>query len=229
MVVLEPKDLDLILDNLLEHYRPFIITLVGTGLRFGVATALQVGDLSLDARPPTIRINKAWKQDGDRQPFIDAPKSALSRRTISLSPDLAEMLRDITTDKNGTDLVFVNVARRPIRNNTFWATNWTPAITKAQNPVDADGLPDPDARRLMKRPRIHDLRHTHASWKLAEGMDMFTLSRRLGHETSATTDSRCSHLMPAQHLQAAEVATAAMGRLRPRPSPRGEVATPSAF
>lgn len=50
----------------------------------------------------------------------------------------------------------------------------------------------------MKRPRIHDLRHTHASWMLAEGMDMFTLSRRLGHETCATTDSRYSHLMPAQ-------------------------------
>lgn len=228
MVVLEPEDLDLILDNLLEHYRPFIITLVGTGLRFGEATALQVGDLSLDARPPTIRINKAWKQDGDRQPFIGAPKSARSRRTISLSPDLAEMLRDITADKRGTDLVFVNIAGRPIRNNTFWATNWTPAITKAQNPLDADGSPDPDARRLMKRPRIHDLRHTHASWMLAEGMDMFTLSRRLGHETYATTDSRYSHLMPAQQLQAAEVATAAMGRLRPRPSPRSEAATPSA-
>jgi integrase len=61
MVVLEPEDLDLILDNLIEHYRPFIITLVGTGTRFGEATALHVEDLSLDAHPPTIRINKAWK------------------------------------------------------------------------------------------------------------------------------------------------------------------------
>lgn len=146
MVVLDPEDLDLVLDNLLEHYRPFIITLVGTGLRFGEATAPQVGDLSLDARPPTIRINKAWKQDGDRQPFIGAPKSARSRRTISLSPDLAEMLRDITTDKRGTDLVFVNIAGRPIRNNTFWATNWTPAIAKAQNLLDTDGSPDLGAR-----------------------------------------------------------------------------------
>jgi integrase len=217
MVVLEPDDLDLILDNLIEHYRPFIVTLVGTGMRFGEATALHVEDLSLDAHPPTIRVNKAWKQDGDRQPFIGAPKSARSRRTISLSPDLAEMLRDVTAGKRGTDLVFVNVAGRPIRNNTFWATHWTPAITKAQNPVDANGSPDPDARRLSKRPRIHDLRHTHASWMLAEGMDMFTLSRRLGHETYATTDSRYSHLMPAQQLVAANVAAAALGRLKPRP------------
>jgi integrase len=121
----------------------------------------------------------------------------------------------MTAGRRGTDLVFVNVAGRPIRNNTFWATHWTPAITKAQNPVDATGSPDPDARRLMKRPRIHDLRHTHASWMLAEGMDMFTLSRRLGHETHAKTDSRYSHLMPAQQLVAANVA-AALGRLRQR-------------
>lgn len=51
---------------------------------------------------------------------------------------------------------------------------------------------------------------------LAEGMDMFTLSRRLGHETYATTDSRYSHMMPAQQLNAAEVAAAAMGRLKSR-------------
>jgi integrase len=51
---------------------------------------------------------------------------------------------------------------------------------------------------------------------LAEGMDMFTLSRRLGHETYATTDSRYSHLMPAQQLAAANVAAAAMGRLKSR-------------
>lgn len=216
MVVLEPEDLDLILDNLIEHYRPFIVTLVGTGMRFGEATALQVEDLSGDAHPPTIRINRAWKQDGDRQPFIGAPKSARSRRTISLSPDLAEMLRGVTAGKRGTDLVLVNVAGRPIRNNTFWATHWTPAITKAQNPLDSNGEPDPDVRRLTKRPRIHDLRHTHASWMLAEGMDMFTLSRRLGHETYATTDSRYSHLMPAQQLVAANVAAAALGRLKAR-------------
>ena len=227
MVVLEPEELDLILDNLVEHYRPFIITLVGTGMRFGEATALHVEDLSLDAHPPTIRINKAWKQDGDRQPFIGAPKSARSRRTISLSPDLTEMLRDLTTGRRGTDLVFVNLAGRPIRNNTFWATNWTPAIIRAQNPIDENGEPDLDARRLTKRPRIHDLRHTHASWMLAEGMDMFTLSRRLGHETYATTDSRYSHMMPAQQLNAAEVAAAAMGRLRRRPGPRKDAQTPS--
>ncbi|MGV8979425.1 MAG: tyrosine-type recombinase/integrase [Cellulomonas sp.] len=119
-----------------------------------------------------------------------------------------------------TDLVFANAAGRPPRNNTFWVTHWTPAIAKSHNPIDTSGPPDPDARRLTKRPPMHDLRHTHASWMLAEGMDMFMLSRRLVYETYATTGSRYGHLVPAQQLNAAEVAAAVMGRLRRRPGPR---------
>ena len=32
-MVLEPHELDLILDNIAEHYRPFIVAMVGTGMR----------------------------------------------------------------------------------------------------------------------------------------------------------------------------------------------------
>jgi len=216
MVVLEPFELDLILDQLHDHFRPFIITLVGTGMRFGEATALQVGDLALNASPPTIRVNKAWKQDTQRRPYIGPPKSVRSRRTISLSADLAETLRRVADGRPPGDLVVVNTAGRPIRNNTFWATHWLPAIERAQNPVDANGDPDPSVPALAKRPRIHDLRHTHASWMLAAGMDMFALSRRLGHETYATTDGRYSHLMTSHHDAAAQVAAAAMSGLRAR-------------
>lgn len=148
MVVPEPAELDLILDNLAEHYRPFILAMLGTGMRFGEVTALQVEDLSLDFRPPAIRITRAWKRDGTRQPYIGSPKSSRSRRTISLSPDLADLFRIAAAVKGPGELVFVNVAGRPIHNNTFWATNWLRAIEKAQNPVDADGNPDPRAPRL---------------------------------------------------------------------------------
>jgi hypothetical protein len=40
--------------------------------------------------------------------------------------------------------------------------------------------------------------------------------RPLGFETYATTDSRYSHLIPAQQLVAASVVAAAMGRLKAR-------------
>jgi integrase len=36
--------------------------------------------------------------------------------------------------------------------------------------------------------RIYDLRHTYATWSLAAGVDLFTLSRRMG--TSLAIDRR---------------------------------------
>ena len=69
------------------------------------------------------------------------------------------------------------------------------------NPLRADGSPDPDAPRLTKRPRVHDLRHTHASWMIAAGVDLFILQRRLGHESITTTTETYAHLLPDQQAR----------------------------
>ncbi|MNW50088.1 site-specific tyrosine recombinase XerC [compost metagenome] len=61
---------------------------------------------------------------------------------------------------------------------------WKPALVKAK------------AAGLKKSPRIHDLRHTYASWMLAGGMSIFELSRLMGHESVNTTSNVYSHLMP---------------------------------
>ncbi|WP_457963229.1 tyrosine-type recombinase/integrase [Arthrobacter sp. D1-29] len=60
--------------------------------------------------------------------------------------------------------------------------------------------------------RIHDLRHTNASWMIAGGMDLFQLSHRLGHQSTATTDGRYAHLMPSLRTAGAKLATAALAR-----------------
>ena len=84
---------------------------VGTGLRFGEISALWVGDVDLDHR--TIRINKAWKRNGEddatdtpgwlakqlrpkhtmRDHHLGHPKTPKSRRTITISPAVATVLR----------------------------------------------------------------------------------------------------------------------------------------
>ena len=48
----------------------------------------------------------------------------------------------------------------------------------------------------MVRPRIHDLRHTHVSWLIAQGVQLPAISRRLGHESITTTIDRYGHLLP---------------------------------
>ena len=81
------------------------------------------------------------------------------------------------------------------------------------NPLRADGSPDPDAPRLTKRPRVHDLRHTHASWMIAAGVDLFVLQRRLGHESITTTTETYAHLLPDQQAAAAAAAGRALSGL----------------
>ncbi|WP_223257014.1 tyrosine-type recombinase/integrase [Arthrobacter globiformis] len=76
------------------------------------------------------------------------------------------------------------VAHKP-----FWQHHWVPAVNAAR------------AHGMTKTPRIHDLRHTHASWLIQDGvMSLFAISRRLGHASIRTTEQVYGHLMP-QALQ----------------------------
>jgi len=53
-------------------------------------------------------------------------------------------------------------------------------------------------RRAMQRAELkatfHSLRHTHASTLIAAGLDVLTVSRRLGHGTPAITLTVYGHL-----------------------------------
>ncbi|HWB36323.1 MAG TPA: tyrosine-type recombinase/integrase, partial [Rugosimonospora sp.] len=91
---------------------------------------------------------------------------------------------------------------------------WLPAVAAAQRcPIHPPQLPAKPRRgprrryrsdevstcdcagRLHKTPRLHDLRHTHASWLIALHEDLFTVSRRLGHEDVSTTANIYGHLL----------------------------------
>jgi integrase len=52
------------------------------------------------------------------------------------------------------------------------------------------------AAGIDKTPRIHDLRHSHASWLIAAGVPLPAIQRRLGHESITTTIDRYGHLAP---------------------------------
>ena len=47
---------------------------------------------------------------------------------------------------------------------------------------------------VIARFRFHDLRHTFAALSLASGLDIFTLSRRMGHSSISVTSDRYGHL-----------------------------------
>ncbi|MDB4872855.1 MAG: putative Tyrosine recombinase xerD [Gemmatimonadales bacterium] len=55
--------------------------------------------------------------------------------------------------------------------------------------------PARDTAKLGFRPRVHDLRHAHASWLLSGGADLQVVKERLGHSTIATTE-KYLHTLP---------------------------------
>ncbi|NTW41060.1 MAG: site-specific integrase [Cellulomonadaceae bacterium] len=213
MTVLTRDEFALLLEKVPAFYQPLVITLVATGLRWGESTALTSGDVDLSARPATIRVTKAWKRDADRRWYVGPPKTRRARRTVSLPDDLVDMLLPLVAGKAPDALLFTNTVGSQLSSSRFWTTTWTPALNAACDPHQPDGTPDADAPRLTKRPRVHDLRHTHASWMIAAGTDLFVLQRRLVHESITTTTETYAHLLPDQQRAAADAAGRAMSGL----------------
>ena len=95
------------------------------------------------------------------------------------------------------DRVFTSPSGGRIVHGTSWQKIWEPAKTGAHFTF------------LARAPRIHDLRHTHASWLIHEGVPLFTINRRLGHASASTTEQVYGHLVP-QELQ--DAAASVLGR-----------------
>jgi len=55
----------------------------------------------------------------------------------------------------------------------------------------------------VKRIRIHDLRHLHASLLIEMGFSPLLIAERLGHEKVETTLQTYSHLYPNKHNEVA--------------------------
>ena len=55
----------------------------------------------------------------------------------------------------------------------------------------------------VEKIRIHDLRHSHASFLIEEGFSPLLIAQRLGHESVQTTLEIYAHLYPNKHAQVA--------------------------
>jgi integrase len=159
--------------------------LVGTGMRFGEATALRVSDLNLTADKPTVSVQRAWKKakkGSEKAFYLGPPKTKKARRLLGLSPAQIDMLRRHVAGRSPDDFIFRAAMGGPWRHANFYNRKWLPAVKAA---VDK-GLP--------KRPRIHDLRHTHVAWLIAAKIPLPAIQVRLGHESIQTTVDRYGHL-----------------------------------
>lgn len=183
-----------LLDAVAEPWRPMVRFLVSSGARLSEVTALRPADV--DRRQHTVRISRGWKR-GPGGYYIGAPKTKRSVRTIDIPQSVLDDL-----DYSG-DWLFTNPGRGnrsaggPVRAPNFRANVWWPALGRAQ-------LPAP-------RPRIHDLRHTCASWMIQAGVPLPVIQQHLGHESIKTTVDRYGHLDRSSAQRAAAAIAAALG------------------
>lgn len=188
MRILTPAEFAVLEQAMAAHYRPLIRFLFGTGCRWGEAVALTVGDVRL----PNVTIRRAEKYSpGEYR--VAGPKTRRGRRTIALPNEVQEDLAELCKGRAKDELVFTAIEGGRVRHRTFWDRYWSKA---------AVAVPEP-------RPRIHDLRHSHASWLLGRGVPIHVVQARLGHESIKTTVDTYSHLLPDAQKMAADAAALA--------------------
>lgn len=228
MVFLSPDEFATVLDYVPAKHQPLILLLAATGLRWGEATALRSTDFDIGAG--TVRVSRAWKSSKERGWYVGPPKTRRSKRTVSLPPDLIPHLRPLLDPTR--PYVFLNRTGGPMRQQNFYEAVWNPARRLA------NGLPAYDANRkgspwggprtggvwdrdpatdpVGKLPRIHDLRHSHASWLINAGVPLPIIQRRLGHESITTTVDRYGHLAPDNLALAAQATGVALAGSLPQ-------------
>lgn len=179
--------------------------MLATGLRPSELCALDVSDVNLDAKQPSLRVTKAMKQDRVNGDYIGEPKSKQSRRTIGLPPSAVATLRAHVEGRAPGEPLFMqatgpgkNAERVRLRRKRMYQS-WQRQVEKLRT-----------AGQLSKKPDLYSLRHTHASLMIDAGMQIWQLSRHLGHSSVTTTETHYLHLMPDAHYYAAGFAEKAL-------------------
>lgn len=173
------KFIDSVMNKRLS-YMAFMI-LYWTGMRLGELLALNPKDVDLEKR--TISITKSYQRLGKKD-VITPPKTSKSKRVITIPEFLAADIKDYMDslyDLQEDDRLF------PI--TKYYLEH------EMQRGIKESGV---------KRIRVHDLRHSHASMLIELGFSPLEIANRLGHEKVETTLNTYAHLYPNKQTKLAE-------------------------
>ncbi|MCY9764103.1 site-specific integrase [Paenibacillus alvei] len=171
-------------DSLIKNHREYVAFLLAytTGMRKGEILGLRWKDVDLDAR--TISVVQAKTAAGNRLISIDDRTVAeLKKRKIMMSKEklsAGAVYRD-------NDLVIGTSVGTPISPRNILRT-FERFLKKSELPEIT----------------IHDLRHTHASLLLKQGVHPKIVSERLGHSSIKITLDLYSHLLPNMQKETAD-------------------------
>lgn len=157
--------------------------LVYTGMRWGEAAGLHWTRVDLDRG--VVRIVETYDEAAGQ---MNAYPKGKRTRDVPLTPELIDRLGGLeakgkdcgaphVTGRCPGPLVLTTSTGAPLRN-----TNWT--YREWRKAVEESGV---------GHTRVHDLRHTYASWLLQAGVPLAEVGKLLGHVSSQTTQ-RYAHL-----------------------------------
>jgi integrase len=176
-----------IIAHLHGRWRPLLLTAIFTGLRASELRGLVWTNVDLTKAELHVR------QRADRYGALGPPKSASGKRTVPLSPMVANTLREWKLQCPKGEFVFPTGTGAVERHSNIIARGFKPAQIAA-GVVTADGKP--------KYTGLHSLRHFYASWCINRvedgglGLTPKMVQHRLGHSKIAMTMDRYGHLFP---------------------------------
>ena len=181
--------------------RTVALALLHTGMRRAELLALRWPSVDLDRASASVC--EALEELRDGTVNVKRPKTAAGARTISLSQTLVQALRvhriaqlerRIALGHKASDLVFPDPDGGP-QSPRRLSVQWKRAMVR---------LGQPDVG-------LHSLRHTHVSMLVHAGIDLTTISKRVGHASPAITLGVYSHLVTRSDAAAAAAIDAALG------------------
>lgn len=189
---LEANEVTILLDALSRsraiYWYDLTRFLLLSGLRIGEALALQKSDFNDDY----IYIHRTYDTNNDI--LCDVPKTDASNRKVYIQPELKELLTCIKVHNKRGKITSTYLFYDRDGNVAHYDAFRSHLIKYSKKYLNREITP-------------HVLRHTHASMLFAKGVDIETVSRRLGHENSKITREIYIHYMEElEQKQAQELA-----------------------
>jgi integrase len=173
-----------------------IMLLLYTGLRRGELMGLEWKDIDFETRQ--MQIVRTSQYIGNKTIITKEPKTVSGRRKFTLSKTACNMLMEYRRWQNMNRLKLGSQWIDSDRLFTTW--NGQPMYPDTISGWFTDFL----AKNGLPKVSLHSLRHYNGTMMIAEGVDIRTVSKRLGHADTSTTLNVYAHALKSRDSEAAD-------------------------
>lgn len=200
MKIWNPKEIQIFLQyckvKAARHFITFLLAIY-TGMRRGEILGLKWSDIDLEKKKISVK------------------------RSLAYIPEKGYIFTNLKTNSSKREILIPEFLVDELSMHKIQQQMWKEQYKESYQDLefvicDKKGL-EQDARGILKvmnrltiassvtKIRFHDLRHTHASILIAEGVDIVKVAHRLGHTNPKITLETYSHLIPEEENEVAEI------------------------